>query len=70
MQHRIETKVEQEGVIVLHDLPFHKGETVEIVITTHRPKAPAQLNYPLRGKPVKLINPFDAVAEEDWSALA
>lgn len=70
MQHRIETKVEQEGVIVLHDLPFHKGETVEIVITTRPAKAAAQLNYPLRDKPVKLIDPFNAVAEEDWSALA
>ena len=70
MQHRIETKVEQEGVIVLHDLPFHKGETVEIVITTRRSKPAAQSKYPLRGKPVKLIDPFGAVAEDDWSVLS
>lgn len=69
MQHRIETKIEQEGVIVLHDLPFHKGETVEIVITTRRPTAPAQSNYPLRGKPVKLIDPFTAVTEDGWGVL-
>lgn len=70
MQHRIETRVEQEGVIVLNDLPFHKGETVEVVITARRTKLPGQSDYPLRGKPVKLINPFDAVAENDWSVLS
>ena len=70
MQHRIETKVKQTGEIVLHDLPFHEGETVEIVITTRQTKPSEQSVYPLRGKPVKIEAPFDAVAENDWSVLS
>lgn len=66
MQHRIETRVEQDGVITVRNLPFNKGETVEVVITVLREQSSAESDYPLRGKPVRLINPFDAVAEDEW----
>jgi hypothetical protein len=66
MEHRIETRVEQGGVIVLSDLPFRQGETVEVVITARRAESAPRTDYPLRGKPVKLEAPFDAVAEDDW----
>jgi len=69
MQHRIETEVEQSGTLILHDLPFREGEKVIVVITTH-PTEPVQGNrYPLRGLTVEYKNPYDSVAENDWSAM-
>ncbi len=69
MQHRIETEVEQSGTIILHDLPFHEGEKVVVVITTHPAESGQGERYPLRGLTVEYKNPFDPVAENDWSAM-
>ena len=70
MQHRIETKVENNGTIILRDLPFHTGDRVIVVITT-RPQNSAQPTaYPLRDLPVEYKNPFEPVAEKDWDALS
>jgi hypothetical protein len=69
MQHRIETEVEQSGTIILHDLPFHEGEKVVVVITTQPAEAVQKNGYPLRGLAVEYKNPFDSVAEDDWSAM-
>jgi hypothetical protein len=69
MQHRIETEVEQSGTITLHDLPFQEGEKVVVVITTHPVELSQGNCYPLRGSTVEYKNPFDSVAEDDWSAM-
>lgn len=34
MEFRIEAKIESNGTIVLHDLPFQEGDKVMVVITT------------------------------------
>lgn len=69
MRHRIETEVEQSGTIILHNLPFHKGEKVVVVITNHPAEAGQRNGYPLRGLAVEYKNPFDSVAEDNWSAM-
>jgi hypothetical protein len=68
-EHHIETTLREDGTLTLTDLPFHAGETVEVIILP-RPKKPAAENrYPLHGKPIQYIDPTDPVAEEDWAAL-
>jgi len=67
MQHRVETRVDQSGTIILHDLPFREGEKVVVVIST-RPDEPGA-GYPLRGLSVEYKDPFDSVAENDWGAM-
>ena len=40
MQHKLETTLDANGVLTLHDLPFQAGETVEVVIQSrpsHKP---------------------------------
>ena len=69
MQHRVETEVEQSGTITLHDLPFQEGEKVVVVISTHPAETKSATRYPLRGLSVEYKNPFDSVAENDWSAM-
>ena len=70
MQHRTETKVEPNGTIILHGLPFPEGDKVTVVISTRSSKSAQTTSYPLRGLPVKYKNPFEPVAENDWSVLA
>lgn len=37
MQHKLETTIDANGVLTLHDLPFQAGEMVEVVIQS-RPR--------------------------------
>ncbi|MGH9837736.1 MAG: hypothetical protein ACREEM_03020 [Blastocatellia bacterium] len=70
MQHRTETSVKSNGTIVLSGLPFHEGDKVVVIITTRPEKSAQQNRYPLRGLPVEYKNPFEPVAENDWSVLS
>lgn len=70
MQHRIETKIEPNGTIILRGLPFLEGDKVVVVISTPASKSSQAANYPLQGLPVEYKNPFEPVAENDWSAIA
>ena len=57
METRIETTIQQDGTLTLKDLPFHAGETVEVVVT---PKSTPQNGaYPLRGTQVIYTEPFE-----------
>lgn len=70
MQHRVETRVESNGTIILHDLPFSEGEKVAVIITTHTINSDPATSYSLRGLPVRYENPFGPIAEHDWEIQA
>jgi len=65
METRIETTIQQDGTLTLKDLPFHAGETVEVVVT---PKSTPENGgaYPLRDTQVIYTEPFEPVAAGDW----
>jgi hypothetical protein len=63
--HRTEATVLEDGVLTLHDVPFRKGDAVEVIVLL-APKATA--THSLRGKPVSLIAPTEPVAESEWDA--
>ncbi len=67
--HRIEKVIQSNGTIVLENLPFAEGETVEIIIV--KSDAEGKKNrYPLRGTLYKYEEPFEpAVPVEDWEVL-
>ena len=67
--HRIETVLNQDGILNLADLPFHAGDAVEVIILPCRKKSAAQNRYPLHGTQIKYVRPTDPVAEEDWAAI-
>ena len=67
--HRTETKLSEDGVITLRDLPFQRGESVEVIILPVAASPKTSVNrYPLRGTKVTLIGPTDPVAKSDWEA--
>ncbi len=67
--YRIETKLKQDKKLILDNLPFHAGESIEIIILSQSPSPVHKDHYPLRGKLVRYIDPTEPVAVEDWEAL-
>jgi hypothetical protein len=68
LAHRVETTLKQDGTLTLTDLPFHAGETVEIIILAQGTRAPGQNRYPLRGTPIRYAHPTEPVAHDEWAA--
>lgn len=68
--HRIETALTENGKLSLQNLPFKKGDEVEIIILDRSsPKNNAD-SYPLRGTVIRYDNPFEpATSVEDWDVL-
>jgi hypothetical protein len=64
--HRTEAKLSKEGTLVLTGLPFHAGEEVEVIILSRSKQTGVQDRYSLRGKPIRYVDPFESVAQEDW----
>ena len=67
--YRIETVVAQDGTITIKGIPFRAGEKVEVVIFSRSFKPKGGKRYPLRGKPIRYLAPFESVAENEWEAL-
>jgi len=63
--HRIDATLNREGTLVLTNLPFHAGETVEVIVL---PRSDTAKSYPLRGKPIVYTDPLEPVAQNDWDA--
>jgi hypothetical protein len=63
---RFETTVSGDGTVTVKDIPFPPGQEVEVVVCSHEPRHRETELYPLRGKPMQYIDPFESVAEDDW----
>lgn len=67
--YRIETKVSSDGTLTIKELPFQAGDKVEVVVRSRQPDRKSSKRYPLRGKPLRYVDPLESVAESDWDAL-
>ena len=66
--YRVETTLMQDGTLTLHNLPLRAGEAVEVIILVQPPTALRHPQYPLRGMPIRYVNPTEPVAQADWEA--
>ena len=66
--HRAETILSEDGVITLRDIPFRRGESVEVIVLPFPIAAVQASRHPLRGTPVKLLAPTEPVADGEWEA--
>ncbi len=66
--HRAETIVSDDGVITLRDLPFRRGESVEVIVLPYSAPAEPAARDPLRGAPVPLLLPVEPVGDFEWEA--
>jgi hypothetical protein len=68
--HRIETALTENGKLSLQNLPFKKGDEVEIIILDRSSSKTTTDSYPLRGTVLRYDDPFEpATSAEDWDAL-
>ena len=65
LAHRVEATLEQDGTVVLKDLPFHAGERVEIIVLAQETFTGEQQKYPLRGTPFRYDYPTAPVALDE-----
>lgn len=63
---KIRVRVRDDGTIVVEDAPVKSGQEIEV--TLHIPD-PVEPTFPLRGLPVRYIDPYlPAVDEGEWDA--
>jgi hypothetical protein len=68
--HRIETAFTENGKLSLQNLPFKKGDEVEVIILERSSSKNNSDSYPLRGTVIRYHDPFEpATSAEDWEAL-
>jgi hypothetical protein len=67
--YRVETQIQQDGQLTLHNLPLHAGEAVEVIILVRAPLEPAPQSYPLRGTAITYHQPTEPVATDDWDII-
>ena len=67
--YRVETKVSRNRTLTIKGLPFQVGEKVEVIVRRRERERERRGRYPLRGKPIRYLDPFGSVAENDWEAL-
>ncbi len=63
--YRVETTISRDGMLTIHGVPFRAGDRVEVIVLARGRKQEGADPYPLRGKPIRHVAPFDSVAEED-----
>ena len=67
--HRTEAIVSGDGTLTIKGLPFRAGDQVQVIVSHPKREQTGSARYPLRGKPLRYVTPFESVAEEDWDAL-
>jgi hypothetical protein len=66
--HWIEATVREHGKLILEDLPFAPGETVEVLVLSGKPPSPGGRVKTLWDSVLEYRDPFEPVASEDWEA--
>ena len=68
--YRLEMALQQNGILVLNNLPLQADTTVEVIILVKPSSLPHLPNrYPLRGLPITYVNPTEPVAQTDWEVM-
>ena len=68
--YKVDAVLKQNGILVLKQLPFKRGEHVEVIVipATEQKQEVAEAT-PLRGTVLRYDDPFAPVAEAEWEAL-
>lgn len=69
LAHRAEIIVSEDGVLTVRNIPFRRGESVEVIVLPFSAPNVSASHYPLRGTLVTLLEPTDPVAENDWQTV-
>lgn len=64
---RTSLKLLKDGSLSIHDLPFRKGERVEVIVQRQPDGNGKTDRYPLRGKLLKYDDPFSSIDADNWN---
>lgn len=64
--YRTNAVVHDDGTVLIENLPFEKGQRLEVILLEQPRASDDASKRTLHGEPVKYANPFDSVAEDDW----
>jgi hypothetical protein len=68
--HKLAATLMEDGTLVLKGLPFHAGDTVEIIILEQPkeecPSQESQADYPLQETVLRYDDPFEPVVDKDY----
>ncbi len=67
--YRIETTISEDKSLLLKEVPFRAGDTVEVIVLSAPERRQAENRYSLRGTPIQYDDPTEPVAESDWDVL-
>ena len=60
--------MQKDGQLTLESLPFHAGETLQVILLPHQVQKVDQQQQ-LRGSVLQYSDPFSPVAADDWEVL-
>ena len=66
--HRLKAVITEEGRLELNSIPFHPGESVEVLIARQSDGGILPVRAPARGRPYSYLNSAKSVASEDCGA--
>ena len=64
--YRTNVVVHDDGTVVIENLPFQKGQRLEVILLERSGASDNASSRALRGEPVRYVDPFDSVAEDEW----
>lgn len=67
--HRLELTLDEDGALRLNALPFHRGETVEVIVLERGATPEEEQSNPLKGSVLRYEDPTEPIALDDWEAL-
>jgi hypothetical protein len=67
--YRVEATVSNDGTLTIKEVPFQAGDRVEVIVRSREREKERSGRYPLRGKPIRYVDPFESVAKDDWEVL-
>ena len=65
----MDARVGEHGELVLRDLPFAPGQSVEVLVVPRQAPLNGVQSRILRDSVVQFRDPFAPVADEDWEVL-
>ncbi len=65
----VETTVSNDGTLTIKGLPFRAGDKVEVIVRSCKLEREPRERCPLHGKPIRYLDPFESVAQDDWNTL-
>lgn len=64
--YRTNVVVHDDGTVVIGNLPFRRGQRLEVILLEQTKAQEGAASYALRGEPLRYVDPFDGVAEDEW----